>query len=280
MENLLNKIADVFTLASRGVAPVGCSENYVFTLKKYALLFLFLSLLFSHAFGEIKNGYEKDVVQMRASLRRYTALLQVNNNLTFYQRRKIKHGIDSLVSNLSNYELTENLLKQFKDIAPDLYAEIDTLKDINGRNVKVYVKFIPVNGTEIKAWGTTYMSEMTNNKNGFCSEYGMYTVSVKIWIVNKALFVLAHELGHVRYQVPHFAKYMTYYKNNYMFQIHPAISLGHNGKDLSGKSAMDYVKRFRKEYVYFLKARKEKPQTPLILMTKIKKNLTQDGIVL
>ena len=154
MENLLNQIAVVFAYTSRGVAPVSCSENNFFRFKKHVLLFLFLFLLFNHAFGEIKNGYEKDVVQMRASLRRYSALLQVNNNLTPRQRRKITHGIDSLVNNLSNYELTENLLKQFKDIAPDLYAEIDTLKDINGRNVKVYVKFILVNGTEIKAWGT------------------------------------------------------------------------------------------------------------------------------
>jgi hypothetical protein len=280
MENLLNPIVVVFAHDSREVAPVSCSENKFFTLKKYVLLFSFLFLLFNHALGEIKNGYEKDVVQMRASLRRYSALLHVNNNLNPHQRRKIMHGIDSLVNNLSNYELTENLLKQFKDIAPDLYAEIDTLKDINGRNVKVYVKFIPVNGTEIKAWGTTYMNEMPNNKNVFCSEYGMYTVSVKIWIVNKALFVLAHELGHVRYQVPHFAKYMAYYKNNYTAQLHPAISLGHNGKDLSGKSAMNYVKRFRKEYINFLKAKKEKLETPLILMTKIKKNLTHEEIIL
>ena len=40
-------------------------------------------------------------------------------------------------------------------------------------------------------------------------------VSVKIWAVNKALFVLAHELGHVKYQVPHLASYINEYKKYY-----------------------------------------------------------------
>ena len=279
MKNLLNqKNAVVFAPSSRALAPVSGIECNIFSVKKYVLLFSILVFMFNHASGEIKNGYEQDVVQMRASLRRQWALLHVNNNFTLHQRRKIEHGIDSLVNNISNFELTENLLKQFKVISPDLYAEIDTLKDINGRNVNVFVKFIPVNETKIKAWGTTYMSEIKKDKNAFCSEYGMNTVSVKIWIVNKALFVLAHELGHVKHQVPHFAKYMEYYKNNYLLQIYQRASLGHNSKDPSGKSAMEYVKRFRKEYIYFLKEKKEKPQTPLMLMTRIKRDLAQDGV--
>ena len=122
------------------------------------------------------------------------------------------------------------------------------------------------------------MSEIGSDKNTFCSEYGMFTVSIKIWIVNKALFVLAHELGHVKYQVPHFAKYMKYYKNNYTFRVEPILSLGHNTNDLSGRSAMEYVKRFRKEYIYFLKTKTEKMQPPLLLMTRIKRKLTHDSV--
>ena len=117
------------------------------------------------------------------------------------------------------------------------------------------------------------MIQGKNDKDAYRSEYGEFTVSIKVWIVNKALFVLAHELGHVKYQVPYFATYMNYYKNNYVNKIYPVTNLGHNQDDLSGKSAIQYAKRFRKEYNYFLKMRKEKPQSPLIQIHRIRKNL-------
>ena len=97
----------------------------------------------------------------------------------------------------------------------DLYNEIDTIKDIKGRAVNVFVKFIPTDATEVKAWGTTYMRQVENDQDGYLSEYGELTVSVKIWIVNNALLVLAHELGHVKYQVPNLANYFEYYRKNY-----------------------------------------------------------------
>jgi hypothetical protein len=85
--------------------------------------------------------------------------------------------------------------------------------------------------------------------------------------------VLAHELGHVKYQVPHFAAYMKYYRENYTLCMDPPHTLGHNPNDLSGVSATQYVKRFHKAYVYFLRMKKEKLQSPLILIDRIKKNL-------
>jgi hypothetical protein len=170
--------------------------------------------------------------------------------------------------------LTANLLEQFKIISPDLYDEIDTLKDCRGRNVKIYVKFIPKPNTDLQVWGITCMSPLTNDKDAYGSEYGKSTVSIKIWIASNALVVLAHELGHVKYQVPHFAAYMKYYRENYTLQMDPPHTLGHNTDDRSGKSATQYAKRFQKEYNYFLKMRKEKLQSPLIQIDRIKKNLT------
>jgi hypothetical protein len=74
----------------------------------------------TNVFGEIKNGYKTEILQTRESLRNLSALLRVNNNLTAVQKRKIKYTIDSLEKSISNYELTENLLDQFKIILPDL----------------------------------------------------------------------------------------------------------------------------------------------------------------
>jgi len=246
-------------------------------MKKYCLLLTVFILAMSTVSGEIKNGYEKEILQTRELLKSLSALLQINKNLRIGQRRKIEYRIDSLVNNISNYELTKNLLDQFKVISPDLYSEIDTLKDRKGRNVDVFVKFIPLDKTEIKAWGTTYMTQTEDDKDAYRSEYGECTVSIKVRIVNKALFVLAHELGHVKYQVPYFATYMVYYKDNYINKVYPVTNLGHNQNDLSGKSAIQYVKRFRREYIYFLKMRKEKLQSPLIQIDTIRKNLINTG---
>ena len=122
------------------------------------------------------------------------------------------------------------------------------------------------------------MSPLENDEGAYASEYGKSTVSIKIWIASNSLFVLAHELGHVKYQVPHFAAYMKYYRENYTISMDPPHTLGHNPDDLSGKSATQYVKRFHKEYIYFLRLTKEKLQNPLVLIDRIKKNLTNTTI--
>ena len=184
-----------------------------------------------------------------------------------------------MINNISYYELTENLLNQFKIIAPCLYNEIDTIKDIKGRTVNVFVKFIPTDATEVKAWGTTYMNQVENDRHAYLSEYGELAVSVKIWIVRNALLVLAHELGHVKYQVPHLANYFEYYKKNYFSIMNYSNDIGHNPTDPSGKSAYQYEKLFRKEYAYFLKAN-EKIQNPIALVERIKKNLSSNKMIL
>ena len=59
------------------------------------------------------------------------------------------------------------------------------------------------------------MDQSSDDKDAYQSEYGKFTVSVKVWIVPRALLVLAHELGHVKYQVPNLASYFEFYKKHY-----------------------------------------------------------------
>jgi hypothetical protein len=235
---------------------------------------LLISLGFSGpSNAEIKNGYEKDIFVYDASLENYKKLL-LNDDLSRHQRRIIKSQIELLMNNISYCLLTENLLIQFQKIAPDLFNEISSIKDAKGRPVNVYIKIVPNNGTALKAWGITYVNQLTGDSDAYVSEYGTCTVSVKIWAVNKALFVLAHELGHVKYQVPHLASYMNDYKKYYYYltSYKTFYSWGHHPRDLSGKSAHHYEKRFRKEYFYFVKTSSEKIQNPIELLAKIRKN--------
>lgn len=56
---------------------------------------------------------------------------------------------------ITYFELTEDLLVQFRTIAPELYNEIDVIKDCRGRNVFVYVKFVSETEMQQGAAATT-----------------------------------------------------------------------------------------------------------------------------
>jgi hypothetical protein len=228
-------------------------------------------MFWNASFCEIRNGYEQDILVMKESLKNLTELLIEDKDLTGDQRRKMESKAQLLINHISFYDLTENLLNQFKIIAPKLYAEIDSISDRKGRPVHVYVRFVPVDATKVKAWGVTYLNQVKNDQDGYLSEYGEFTVSIKIWIVPKALLVLSHELGHVKYQIPNLASYMNFHKKWYKDK--GANCIGHNPDDPSGKTAVQTEKLFRKEYSYFLRNTTEKIQNPVILLTKIRKSM-------
>lgn len=241
--------------------------------KKSMLICIICVLASGKVTGEIRNGYENQIHKVNESLNNLNALLTSDQNLSSSQRRRIESRMLMLVNTISYYDLTENLLDQFRLIAPALYNEIDTITDKNGRSVSVYVKFVPCDATEVKAWGTTSLSQSENDEDAYHSEYGEHTVSVKIWVVSNALLVLAHELGHVKYQVRNLATYVEYYKKHYYGMINWSNYIGHDETDLSGKSALTFEKIFRKEYVHFLRMTPGTVTSPLVLMQMIKRNL-------
>src|SRR5688572_845272 len=112
--------------------------------KKYIVL-LGLIFIFHNVFGEIKNGYGKDIILLNKSLKNLKAIVSGSDRLTVARRRQIESKIANLENSISYYKVTESLLNQFKMIAPDLYAEIDTIRDGKGRPVNVYIKFVPIN---------------------------------------------------------------------------------------------------------------------------------------
>ena len=247
------------------------NETMADRIRKYCL-YILLFVLTSHAvFGEIKNGYEKNIFSSKESLKILRAKLLEDGNLTPDQRRRLQSTIAILVDHVSYYELTQSLLTQFKTIAPQLYAEIDTITDRLGRSVNVYIKFVPINGTDVKAAGITYMDRSVSDQDTYKSEFGEFTVSVKVWIVPRALLVLAHELGHVKYQVPHLASYFVYHKNRY-HDTSTLNSIGHDMDDPSGKSAVAFGKSFLKIYADFLKISNVRVQNPSVILARLKKD--------
>jgi hypothetical protein len=124
------------------------------------------------------------------------------------------------------------LIEQFRSIDPDLYHEINTIKDCEGNETDVYIKVVDKLSPGLD--GATNVAHSLGNPNVYNSEYGDYSVSVKIASLNQisALRTLVHELGHVRYQVPHLAAYTTYYKQAYQ----DSSRIGHYPNDPSYQS--------------------------------------------
>jgi hypothetical protein len=85
--------------------------------------------------------------------------------------------------------------------------------------------------------------------------------------------VLSHELGHVKYQVPNLATYLDYHRKHYDHDVHQDC-VGHNPDDPSGKNALEYEKRFRRNIISFQKLGNQKLVDPVALQGKIKRSLS------
>jgi hypothetical protein len=249
-------------------------------MKKYGVIVIMFLFVLNSAWAKLKNGYEKDIRDVREKLKNYNHILKTNDNLPASERRHLKTDIKNLIVYQSYYELTEELLKQFKQISPEIYNRIDSIKDAKGRYTDVYVKFIPRNEALIMAGGVTYMSQSAEDQHACISEYGKHSVSIKIWLFIEALPALAHELGHVNYQVANLATYSEYYKKLYLPFSTQSNHLGHAHNDRSGKDAITFQKEFKKAYLNQSRARGENArfESPFVLMEGIKKKVSNKQI--
>ena len=247
-------------------------------MKKYSIIFVMFFLVSSSAWAKLKNGYEKDIRNVQQRLKRCNHILSTNDKLSTSEKRHLKADIKNLIVYQSYYELTEELLKRFKHISTDMYNRIDSIKDAKGRYTDVYVKFVPREEGLIMAGGVTYMSPAADDKHACFSEYGKYSVSIKIWLFNESLSALAHELGHVGYQVPNLETYTEYYIRAYRILRIESNHIGHASSDRSGRNAMTFEKEFKKAYLDHLKFRREDVRfnSPFVLMGEIKKKVNHN----
>lgn len=242
-------------------------------MKRFSVIIILSFLMLNSALAKLRNAYEADIQQAREMLKNYHYILSANNNLSPSDKRKMKSTIKDLMALHFYYELTEELLKQFKLISPDIYNRVDTIRDAKGRVTDVYVKFIPREEALVMAGGITRMSRSEEDRDACYSEYGKHSVSIKVWVFNKALFALAHELGHVSYQVPNHEAYTDYYKKVYRPYVTDSNHMGHAGTDRSGKSAFAFEKEFTREYRKYLRyGNPDMPlDSPLVLVEEIKR---------
>jgi len=246
-------------------------------MKKYCLWLAVCVMFWNSLFGEIKNGYGLEIDGVRASLKSLTAALKEDDGMSVFQKAQIKGKITRLLEYVTYYELTEELLVHFRTIAPDLYNEIDSIKNIAGQPVDVFVKFAAEHEMALGAYGTTNLAHDENDNNVYTSEYGPGTVSVKIASVNKSLSLLAHEFGHVKYQVPNLASYYKFYSTTYLNNAFNSRYIGHNSNDPSGQKAIEYENMFRSDYLLFVRATSITLENPQALLVSIRKSVVKNG---
>lgn len=239
-------------------------------MRCYILLAALLILCVSNSLGTIHNGYSEAVPRLRVSLARLHQMLE-NPFLSAADRRKIRTSMKSVINYMTCYEVTERMLHQFREIAPDLYCEIDQLKDTHGRPVDVYVKFILPGQAEFRSMGTTVFSQSREDHQRCVSVYGEGSVAVNIWIVRRALRVLSHEFGHLRYLAPNLASYVAFYKRHYRKLTFDG-TFGHGSGDASGRSAYAFEHEFLRRQARFRKDRADELISPVALLTSARRN--------
>lgn len=201
------------------------------------LLFLFTLISFS-VVAEIKNGYRAEFPHIEGEIIATEAALETAEG-------KYKKILTDKLTHLQQIQFhlnyTDEILSLFKQVDPDLYDWVDGIRDEKGRTVDVYVKIIysPSSGVN----GKTNLSRW--EKDNYYSEYGVNTVSVTVKMNQKIMYTLAHEFGHVLYQVPNLSSYMEYYLKNY--KDHER-EYGHKKGDPSGEMAELIEQQFANKY--------------------------------
>jgi hypothetical protein len=265
--NVNNVSVDVHCLLRK----FGFKYTFMMSVMKRFYLAVLCVLLCHHVFGKIRNGYEQRLEDSRTSLRSLNLLLLEGKNLSPADRLLLKSKIEILVDYLSLYELTEEFIRHFKIVAPIMFTELDNIKDKKGRFTDIYVRLVPEGKSRIPLTAASFFERKADDEDANVSRYGIYSVSVDILIVNKALFLLSHELGHIKYVVPNLAEYTKYYNWRYNSTSDNSY-MGHSVNDKSGEQSHIFERRFLDEQKIYFKHGGKKPMPLFTLLAQIRKN--------
>jgi hypothetical protein len=229
--------------------------------------------------AKIMNGYEPAVAEARISLHYLRNVLSTDHNLSREKRRTLSARVQILVNFLACHRLTESLLQQFREISPAIYQQLDSLTDARGRVTDVYVRYMIPRVDQV-VYSVACMSLLPEDKDKPVSEFGLQTVSITIWISGQAMPALAHEFGHVYYQVPNLCSYARYYGEHYGVWAADANCKGHEVDDPSGRVAMQFERLFKRDNFGYMRsdAGKTENLSPMVLVQKLKKKIYKESL--
>lgn len=239
---------------------------------RYVLLAWLCLLPFNITLAAIRNGYEPDVATARFCLSSLNRRLLLFPDMSDSERRKINVAIRKHMLLLAHYQLTEELLADFRLISPRMFEEMEELTDRRGRTTDIYVRFIPQEAATMPLAGASYFQGSLGDEDANRSRYGEFTVAIDVWISDAALNVLAHELGHTKFIVPNLAEYRTYYLKTYANSRLPS-SVGHHSNDQSGKTAYAFGHRFLRDRREYRQSTGHPPKAVSLVFKEVKQNV-------
>lgn len=200
-----------------------------------------------NSYAEIRNGYDEEIKKTEKYIRNLNEIAkEVLNTAQREKLNKLLIATHTKAEKLRKlHASTQELIEMLRTIAPGLYEEINTIRDSESNETDVYIKVVDDLGSGLR--GATNLNQSVENPNVYTSEYGDYTVSVKLIITGPILplWILVHELGHVRYLVPHLAEYWKYYKRYYQHSYSSNNNIGHDPHDPSHLSVKKTLKTFK-----------------------------------
>ncbi len=202
----------------------------------------------------IKNGYQAELDAAKRQVATLEDIASSDNNSEEIKKiatKRLKHENKNLTKIQKLYNQTEQVISDLQNIDSELFNEINTITNSEGTETDVYVKaFIMSDNDPI--YGTTNLKQNPKNENEYNSKYGLNTVSVRVQVGN--VETLAHEFGHVKYQVPNLATYAKYYDTHYGNKSgYPGKEIGHLPGDPSGQMVNVVMKRFYQAYKEYKK---------------------------
>jgi hypothetical protein len=205
-------------------------------------------------FARINNGYTRQIQATRAALHNLKLQLRTRGDISPVELRGLQANMQGLISYISCYELTEELIARMKRISPTIFWEIENIKDKKGRPTDVYVKLVPNERARVNLKAATFISQSTEDVDASYTEYGPFSVSVEICITDNSLFLLSHELGHIKYIVPNLAVYKKFYNKVYGQAKYTNLPyIGHSHQDESGRTARQYEKIYGEDQASYRK---------------------------
>jgi hypothetical protein len=223
--------------------------------------------------ARIRNGYSSDVTTARECLQLLNERLLIKPDMSNAERRRIHAAMRKHAQMIEHYELTQSLLRQFRAISPDMYAQIDHLEDKRGRETDIYVRFIPETDALVMLSGASFFQISSGDRDASQSRFGKFTVAIDVWICDTSLNLLAHEFGHTRYIVPNLAEYRKYY--NMMYQTTRfSQHIGHSPSDASGRMAYEFAHQYLVDRRLY-KSSVGAPQRVLAIAKNLRKNIRE-----
>lgn len=215
---------------------------------------------------EIFNAWEIDRRSKQQSIDNVQSTIN-DPNTSKTDKEVAQNILRSLLSELDeiniNLKRTDEVISDLKGADISLFNELNNLTDANGDKVDVYLKTINSFGEETGVYGDNSIASLSSNPNKPTSAYDQYsngrgTVLVRVnsrrYGSEDAVVLTAHELGHVKYNVPHLASYIKFFKENYDPNV-PGEK-GHRSDDPSGKSVDRVLKEFMPLYKQYKKSKK------------------------